>query len=918
MAYTPATKFPPTMKFFQWSQPLAPKPVLNAPLTATATTIVWSQPPRDHTGTIITGDFLVGIKRADGYVESVYIPAGQVSVDGLTATNVIRGVRLEGLDYTTGDATKAVSHLLNESVFCNITGVIQAVMQGVLNGTLATGGSGLIIGTDADGTVTISRSTAVSGVSAPWIRWNTTGDIVQYSDDGTNWFRPGMSLVSAVDTTPGYLNGKLVAGAGISLTPSGAGNETLAITNTGGAGAVNSVNSGTDINVDNTDPANPIVNVDAAALAADNTFVNDLALNPQFVTNIQNIAGGGGGSNNNAPNSDPTSTDWATIILPAPFNDPGAGGTPWMNVTPVPTVRGGGSTLYQNATVTADLGTNKLANSFIGENSTVAFFDTTHQFIAKYSSRYALSTGVAEYTAIGFFDGNAMDNAAGDITSVAQSRVVITSYNGAFYGVTCTGGAVSSVNLGVYTVTEKVHTFGIAINGVATAKFYVDGVLAGTLAANIPASGSVNFGLCGAAAAVNVGAGILSDIAITQSTVASPSTGGISTAGALVKNVAQVAHGFSVGDVLKSSGVANEFALAQADSAVNAEVVGIVTVVPDADHFTYAKDYMGYTGAGIPAGTAGEAIFLSASVAGAMTITEPTGAGEVSKPIGVLIATAATMNFTADYRGQNVQSVAAGSFIPPQYLCYSASTSYQPCSITTLPTNSNVVFVAYRSNVSATVVFKLERYELNNEGIYIKTHSISSTHTADTDNETGIVALGNYVYASYANVPGVTHYITRYDAADLTNEADCTVIGGDITLTSQNAGCFTDGTNLYFYDNIVANGNRNKYSVAGLNLTFVSSIDFGSNQLGAYCDGTNVYLQDTNNTIQKRDLTGALVSTADSIGTANNPFISNTGAVRGGLTYSTSNALMNWSPTIVYTDATVLQNALYGLPVDKF
>ena len=116
--------------------------------------------------------------------------------------------------------------------------------------------------------------------------------------------------------------------------------------------------------------------------------------------------------------------------------------------------------------------------------------------------------------------------------------------------------------------------------------------------------------------------------------------------------VAQVAHGFSVGDVIKSDGTAGSYALAQADSSVNAEVVGLVTVVVDANNFEYAKDIMAYTGAGIPAGTPGQAVFLDPAVAGAMTITEPTAVGEISKPVGVLITSAAEMNFTADYRGQ--------------------------------------------------------------------------------------------------------------------------------------------------------------------------------------------------------------------------------------------------------------------------
>lgn len=124
--------------------------------------------------------------------------------------------------------------------------------------------------------------------------------------------------------------------------------------------------------------------------------------------------------------------------------------------------------------------------------------------------------------------------------------------------------------------------------------------------------------------------------------------------------VTQTAHGLSVGDVIKSNGTANEFSKAQADSAVNAEVVGIVTAVASVNAFTYDKDIMGYAGAGIPAGTPGEAIFLDPTTAGAMTVTEPITAGQISKPLGVLLTSGALMNFTADYRGQEQQAIITG------------------------------------------------------------------------------------------------------------------------------------------------------------------------------------------------------------------------------------------------------------------
>ena len=232
-----ATVLPP-LKFFQWSLPGGPSPKLAAPVTASATTLTFTVAPKDENDAVITTAFIMGIKRADGYVESILVPAGGLSVDGLTATGCVRGLKLTGLDYTTAGSGLAVSHLQDEAVFCNITGLYEGILKAAMQGTIATGGSGLILGIDADGTVTISRSTGV-GTSVGWIRWNTSVDKGQFSDDGSVWVNftdiTSSFLVknSAADTTQGYLASKLVAGTNITLTTlNGGGNETLSIATT--------------------------------------------------------------------------------------------------------------------------------------------------------------------------------------------------------------------------------------------------------------------------------------------------------------------------------------------------------------------------------------------------------------------------------------------------------------------------------------------------------------------------------------------------------------------------------------------------------------------------------------------------------------------------------------------------------------
>lgn len=213
-----ATVLPP-LKFFQWATPTAPKPRLSAPTSAGATTYTFTSPPLDKDGNVITSAFIFGIRRSDFYVESVLVPAGGMSVDGLTATGCTSGINLEGLDYTTANTDLQVSHLQGEPVFCNVTGVYETILKAWANGTLASGGSGLIIGTDADGTVTLSRSTGV-GTSVGFIRWNTSNDMAQFSNDGSAWTNfsdvsaSDLVKVSSGDTTPGYLSSKIVSATG--------------------------------------------------------------------------------------------------------------------------------------------------------------------------------------------------------------------------------------------------------------------------------------------------------------------------------------------------------------------------------------------------------------------------------------------------------------------------------------------------------------------------------------------------------------------------------------------------------------------------------------------------------------------------------------------------------------------------------
>lgn len=128
MAYNPTTAVP-NFSSFQWATPDFPNPRLAAPIDDTTTTLTFIAPPLDHAGAVVVLAFLMGIRNSTGYVETVYVPAAALSADGLTATGVTRGINLEGLDFTTGNPDLAQAADQSSTVFCNISGILQAINQ---------------------------------------------------------------------------------------------------------------------------------------------------------------------------------------------------------------------------------------------------------------------------------------------------------------------------------------------------------------------------------------------------------------------------------------------------------------------------------------------------------------------------------------------------------------------------------------------------------------------------------------------------------------------------------------------------------------------------------------------------------------------------------------------------------------------
>lgn len=105
-------------------------------------------------------------------------------------------------------------------------------------------------------------------------------------------------------------------------------------------------------------------------------------------------------------------------------------------------------------------------------------------------------------------------------------------------------------------------------------------------------------------------------------------------------SVAQTAHGLVAGNLIRSNGTDGQYAVADKDAGNTADAVGYVTAVADTDNFTY-QPLGHYITNNVPTGTAGDALFVGDN--GALTTTEPTTAGQISKPVGILISSGSAM-----------------------------------------------------------------------------------------------------------------------------------------------------------------------------------------------------------------------------------------------------------------------------------
>ncbi len=127
---------------------------------------------------------------------------------------------------------------------------------------------------------------------------------------------------------------------------------------------------------------------------------------------------------------------------------------------------------------------------------------------------------------------------------------------------------------------------------------------------------------------------------------ANGSGGGGGSSAAITNTIGQMAHGFTIGQVVYYTGTA--YALANANAVSTAEAIGVVSTVVNANSFILTT--AGYISSGLSGLTAGDVYWLSDVTPGLLTTVEPSTVGHVQKPLFVADSTAS--GYVINYRGE--------------------------------------------------------------------------------------------------------------------------------------------------------------------------------------------------------------------------------------------------------------------------
>lgn len=175
---------------------------------------------------------------------------------------------------------------------------------------------------------------------------------------------------------------------------------------------------------------------------------------------------------------------------------------------------------------------------------------------------------------------------------------------------------------------------------------YLTGNQTITLSGDISGSGATSISTTLATVNSNVGSFTNANITVNAKGLITAASNGSASASAVSRSISQ-ANSFTIGQVVKFTGGA--YALAQADSAANAEVIGMVSST--GNPFTLVTS--GYI-TGLSGLTANTEYFLDPAVAGGLTTSDTSTVGQISKPI--FFADSTTSGYFSNKRGMQISA----------------------------------------------------------------------------------------------------------------------------------------------------------------------------------------------------------------------------------------------------------------------
>jgi hypothetical protein len=192
--------------------------------------------------------------------------------------------------------------------------------------------------------------------------------------------------------------------------------------------------------------------------------------------------------------------------------------------------------------------------------------------------------------------------------------------------------------------------------------------------------------------------------------------------------VAHTSHGFDsndIGKAVRSSGTDGQFIIARANTAVNSEVVGIITSIEGVNNYTITTSGFVDIVAAVPTATAGTVFFLAEADDSQLTSTEPTTLSAVSKPVAVITESNAKM-LLIHYRGEVIaSSVTNTAPNDAQYVTLATSTGLGAERV--LTAGSGITLTDAGANGAATI--SIANDSINSE--HYAATSIDNEHLAD-------------------------------------------------------------------------------------------------------------------------------------------------------------------------------------------